>query len=51
MFKEMVNLLHEGAPFIFLFHPATAWAERDYVKGFEVLPTSNFRLEDVVLEK
>ncbi|MDK3020934.1 ABC transporter substrate-binding protein [Pseudodonghicola flavimaris] len=51
MFQEMVQRLHDGAPFVFLFHPATAWAERDYVKGFEILPTSNFRLEDVTLDK
>lgn len=51
MFKEMIQVLHDGAPFIFLYHPATAWAKRNNVKGFEVLPTSNFRLEDVRLEK
>ncbi|WP_114217283.1 ABC transporter substrate-binding protein [Ochrobactrum sp. 3-3] len=51
MFKEMIDILHNGAPYIFLYHPATAWAARDNVKGFEVLPTSNFRLEDVQLEK
>lgn len=51
MFKEMIGILHDGAPYIFLYHPATAWAVRSNVKGFEVLPTSNFRLEDVKLEK
>lgn len=47
MFRDMVQILHEGAPYIFLYHPASAWATRDNVEGFEVLPTSNFRLEDV----
>ncbi len=47
MFREMVQILHNGAPYIFLYHPASAWATRDNVEGFEILPTSNFRLEDV----
>lgn len=47
MFVEMVQLLHDGAPYIFLYHPASAWAMQDKVQGFEILPTSNFRLEDV----
>lgn len=49
MFKEMVQILHDGAPYIFLYHPASAWAVKDNVQGFEVLPTSNFRLEEVSL--
>ena len=51
MFREMVQILHDGAPYIYLYHPASAWATQDYVKGFEILPTSNFRLEDVKIEK
>lgn len=51
MFKEMIQILHDGAPYIFLYHPASAWAVQDKVKGFEILPTSNFRLEEVQLEK
>lgn len=50
MFKEMVKLAHEGAPSIFLFYPGTSYAYRSNVEGFEVLPTSNFRLEDVKLK-
>ncbi|MFZ1469423.1 MAG: ABC transporter substrate-binding protein [Paracoccaceae bacterium] len=49
MFKEMVQIFHDGAPMIFLYHPAAAWANSDKVKGFEILPTSNFRLEDVTM--
>ncbi len=49
MFVEMVEMLKDGAPMIFLYHPATSWATRDTVGGFAVLPTSNFRLEDVTL--
>lgn len=51
MFKEMVQLLHDGAPYVFLYHPASAWATQDDVKGFEILPTSNFRLEDVTIDE
>lgn len=51
MFREMVQILHDEAPYIFLYHPASAWAAQDYVKDFRVLPTSNFRLEDVKIEK
>ncbi|AMJ63860.1 ABC transporter substrate-binding protein [Bosea sp. PAMC 26642] len=50
MFKEMVKLAHEGSPSIFLFYPGTSYAYRSNVEGFEVLPTSNFRLEDVKLK-
>ncbi|MDP0927630.1 ABC transporter substrate-binding protein [Paracoccus onubensis] len=51
MFREMVQILHDEAPYIFLYHPASAWAAQDYVKDFEILPTSNFRLEEVKIEK
>lgn len=50
MFREMVKLAHDGAPSIFLFYPGTSYAYRSNVEGFEVLPTSNFRLEDVKLK-
>lgn len=49
MFQEMVQILHDEAPYIFLYHPAATWAVRDGVQGFSILPTSNFRLEDVTL--
>lgn len=47
MFREMIEILHTEAPFIFLYHPAAVWAARDNVEGFAILPTSNFRLEEV----
>ncbi len=50
MFKEMEQLVHDGAPYIFLYNPGATFAYRDNVEGFEVLPTSNWRLEDVVLK-
>jgi len=49
MFKEIVRLGHEGAPSVFLYHPGSTYAFRDGVSGFKVLPTANFRLEDVRL--
>jgi peptide/nickel transport system substrate-binding protein len=49
MFREIVRLAHEGAPSLFLYHPGATYAYRDGVEGFRVLPTSNFRLEDVTL--
>lgn len=50
MFREIVARGRDGAPSIFLFHPAAAYGYRSNVEGFTVLPTSNFRLEDVVLK-
>jgi peptide/nickel transport system substrate-binding protein len=49
-FKEMEARVHEAAPFIFLYHQQAPYAYRSNVTGFEVLPTSNYRLEDVVLK-
>lgn len=48
-FQEMEQRVHDGAPFIFLYHRATPYASRKNVEGFQVLPTSNYRLEDVVV--
>lgn len=46
-FKEIEARVHDGAPFIFLYHQKAPYAARKNVEGFEVLPTSNYRLEDV----
>ncbi|WP_342641319.1 ABC transporter substrate-binding protein [Rhodoligotrophos ferricapiens] len=50
MFKEMEQLVHDGAPYIFLYNKGATYAFRNNVEGFEVLPTSNWRLEDVVVK-
>ena len=50
MFKEMAGRVHDGAPFVFLYHQGTPYAYRKNVEGFEVLPTSNYRLEDVTVK-
>ncbi len=49
-FKEMEQIVHDGAPFIFLYHQGAPYASRKNVEGFAVLPTSNYRLEDVVIQ-
>jgi peptide/nickel transport system substrate-binding protein len=49
-FKEMEARVHDGAPFIFLYHQGIPYASRSNVEGFEVLATSNYRLEDVVIK-
>ncbi len=46
-FKEIAARINEGAPFIFLYHQGATFAARKNVQGFKVLPTSNYRLEDV----
>ena len=50
MFKEMEKIVHDEAPFIFLYNKGATYAYRKNVEGFEVLPTSNWRLEDVSLK-
>ncbi len=47
----MERLLHDGAPYIFLYDPSATFATRKGVQGFTVLPTSNWRLEDVKLTR
>lgn len=47
MFGKMETLLHDGAPYIFLYRPTATYAYRKGVSGFAVLPTSNWRLQDV----
>lgn len=49
-FQEMERRIHDGAPFIFLYLPQATYATRANVEGFAVLPTSNWRLEDVVIK-
>lgn len=50
MFKEIETRVHEAAPFIFLYYQEATYASRMNVEGFTVLPTSNYRLEDVVMK-
>jgi len=50
MFKEIEARVHDAAPFIFLYHQEATYAFRKNVEHFVVLPTSNYRLEDVVMK-
>jgi peptide/nickel transport system substrate-binding protein len=50
MFKEIEARVHDAAPFIFLYHQEATYADRKGVENFVVLPTSNYRLEDVVMK-
>lgn len=50
MFKEIEARVHDAAPFIFLYYQEAPYAYRKNVAGFAVLPTSNYRLEDVVMK-
>ncbi len=47
MFKEIEAIVNKEAPFIFLYHQGVPYAYRSNVEGFSVLPTSNYRLEEV----
>ncbi|HLU03603.1 MAG TPA: ABC transporter substrate-binding protein [Advenella sp.] len=47
MFKEIEAIVNREAPFIFLYHQGVPYAYRSNIEGFKVLPTSNYRLEEV----
>lgn len=47
MFQEIEAIVNKEAPFIFLYHQGVPYAYRSNVDGFQVLPTSNYRLEEV----
>jgi peptide/nickel transport system substrate-binding protein len=49
-FQEIEARVHDAAPFVFLYHAQATYASRANVEGFAVLPTSNYRLEDVVMK-
>jgi peptide/nickel transport system substrate-binding protein len=49
-FQEIEARVHDAAPFVFLYHAQATYATRANVDGFAVLPTSNYRLEDVVMK-
>ncbi|TPI12471.1 ABC transporter substrate-binding protein [Mesorhizobium sp. B4-1-3] len=49
-FQEIEAVVHEQAPFIFLYTPNSAYANRKNVSGFEVVPTANYVLKDVVVK-
>ena len=46
----MEQIVHDGAPFIFLYHQSSPYAKPEQCRGLRRLPTSNYRLEDVVIK-
>ncbi|MET3290005.1 UNVERIFIED_CONTAM: peptide/nickel transport system substrate-binding protein [Brevibacillus sp. OAP136] len=51
MYFEIQRLVSEDAPFVFLYYKPATYAVQSYVKGFQVMSTGNYRLEDVWLTK
>ncbi|MBI4014183.1 MAG: ABC transporter substrate-binding protein [Candidatus Rokubacteria bacterium] len=51
IYKKMQTIVKEDAPFVFLYSIPARYAYRMNVKGFAVLPTGNYRLEEVSLSK
>ncbi|MED4584357.1 ABC transporter substrate-binding protein [Brevibacillus choshinensis] len=51
MYMEIQKLVSEDATFLFLYYKPASYAVQNYVKGFNVLSTGNYRLEDVWLNK
>jgi ABC-type transport system substrate-binding protein len=49
--RELVHITNDWAATVPIVHPQTRTAVADYVRGFKVLPTANFRLQDVWLDK
>ncbi|QRG66693.1 ABC transporter substrate-binding protein [Brevibacillus choshinensis] len=51
MYMEIQKLVSEDATFLFLYYKPASYAVQNYVKGFNVLSTGNYRLEEVWLNK
>lgn len=51
LYNQIQAQVNEDAPFIFLFYLPDSTVFQSYVKGFNVLPTGNWRMEDVWLDK
>jgi peptide/nickel transport system substrate-binding protein len=51
VYHKLQQRARDQAPFIYLFHLPNVYAVRSSVQGFSVLPTGNYRLEDVSLTK
>jgi peptide/nickel transport system substrate-binding protein len=51
LYYEMDRIHHDDAPMIFLYHALSLTLTSSAVQGFKVLPTGNYRLEEVWLQK
>jgi peptide/nickel transport system substrate-binding protein len=51
MYNQIQAQVTKDAPFVFMYYLPDTSAFQSYVKGYSVLPTGNFRLQDVWLDK
>ena len=49
LYSQMDRIHHDDAPMIFLYHAPSVSLTSSTVQGFKVLPTGNYRLEEVWL--
>jgi peptide/nickel transport system substrate-binding protein len=47
IYNKIQSIHLDDAPFIFLYYPSGATATQAYVKNFHILPTGNYRLQEV----
>lgn len=50
IYKEILSLHYQDAPFIFLYHIPSVYGVRSNIKNFQICATSNYRLEEVKIE-
>lgn len=51
IYAQLSRMHHDDAPMVFLYHAPSVALATTAVQGFKVLPTGNFRLEEVWLNK
>ena len=51
IYKKLQAIVKDDAPFVYLYSIPARYVYRAPVKGFAVLPTGNYRLEEVSLTK
>jgi peptide/nickel transport system substrate-binding protein len=51
LYYQLDRIHHDDAPQIFLYHTPSLSLTTSAVQGFKVLPTGNYRLEEVWLQK
>jgi peptide/nickel transport system substrate-binding protein len=51
IYAQLSRIHHDDAPMVFLYHVPSVSLATPAVQGFKVLPTGNFRLEEVWLNK
>jgi peptide/nickel transport system substrate-binding protein len=51
LYYQLDRIHHDDAPMVFLYHAPSVSLTSSAVQGFKVLPTGNYRLEEVWLQK